>query len=78
MITERDKGERGKRVEVQEEEDGGRSGGRRGEEGELVGGEGRGKEDVTSSVSDPKSRRSNGMAATRSIINQPLDEDKLI
>ena len=27
---------------------------------------------VTSSVSDPKSRRSKGMAATRSIINQPL------
>ena len=27
---------------------------------------------VTSSVSDPKRRRSKGMAATRSIINQPL------
>ena len=45
--------------------------------GAGVGGEGRGKEEVTSSVSDPKSRRSNGMAATRSIINQPLDDNKL-
>ena len=32
-----------------------------------VGGEG-----LTSSVSEPKSRRSNGIAATRSITNQPL------